>query len=65
MTDRLTIKLNLPVIARHQSDHHVETSGLACAIGAEQTNHFATGDLERDIMDDLPALVTLSQVGGA
>jgi hypothetical protein len=35
MTDRLTIEFNLPVIARHQSDHHVKTSGLARSIGAE------------------------------
>ena len=65
MTDRLTIEFNLPVVAGHQPDHHVETSGLSCAVGAEQTNDFATGHLERDIMDNFPALVALAQVCGA
>ena len=63
--DRLIIEFDLPVVARHQSDHHVKTSGFSGAIRAKQPNDFAACDLERDVMDDFPALVALAQVGGA
>ena len=38
---RLAIDADVSAIAAHQAHDHVERSGLARAIGAEQTHHFA------------------------
>src|SRR6185436_711342 len=44
-----------------QSDDHVETSGLASAVRAEQADDFAWAQIKREIVDDFARLVAFSQ----
>ena len=46
----------------HQADQDVERGGLAGAIGAEQADHLAFADRQRDVLDDHAAAVGLLQV---
>ena len=53
---------DLAGVGAHQPDDHVERSGLAGAVGAEQADDFALGDLQRDVLHHLAAAVGLLQV---
>ena len=59
---RLAIDADVPAIAAHQAHDHVERSGLASAIGAEQTHHFAFLHDQRNVLHHLAAAVGLGQV---
>ena len=47
----------------NQTDHHVETGGLAGAVGPEQADDFAAADAQRDVVHHLASPVALDQAG--
>src|SRR5690606_37571343 len=49
---------------RSQPDDHVETGGLARAVGAEQSDNLPAFDGQTDVAYDLAALVALGEVLG-
>ena len=55
--DWLSIDADLTGVSPHQTDDHVKRCGLACAVGAQQTDHFAALHGERNIFDDFAATV--------
>ena len=57
------VELDAPGVARHEPDDHVERGGLAGAVGPEQPDHFAVGDLHGKIAHHLALLVALRQAG--
>ena len=59
---RLAVDQDVPTVRAHQPDDHVERSGLARAVGAEQAHHFAFLDRQRHVLDDLAAAIGLLQV---
>lgn len=58
------IDQDTPLIGTDQADDHVETGGLACAVGTEQADDLAALDGEADVADDLAALVAFGQMLG-
>ena len=52
-----------PRIRADQADDHVERSGLARAVGAEQADHTSPLHGEGEIADDLPTSVALGESG--
>ena len=55
---------HLALVGRRQAHHHVEGSGLAGAVGAEQADHLAGADVHRNVVDHVAAAVGLAQVTG-
>ena len=56
--DIVAIEADFTGVRWYQADDHVKRRGLASAIRTEQADHFATGDIERDIADDLSDAIT-------
>src|SRR2546426_4617101 len=54
--DLLPFEEDAPALGGQQADHHVEGRRLAGAVGAEQTDHLAPLDVERDVVHDLAGL---------
>src|SRR5438445_4832755 len=54
--DLLPFDEDAPALGGQQPDHHVEGRRLAGAVGAEQTDHLAPLDVERDVVHDLAGL---------
>ena len=59
--DVAAIELDAAGIGRHQADDHVETGGLAGAVGAEQADDLAGVEGQREIVDDFARPVALAQ----
>src|SRR5579859_5061175 len=55
----LLVEEQITPVERHQSDHHVEAGGFAGAVGSEQSDHFAAGYFQRNILDDRARLIAL------
>lgn len=64
MADVEIIDQHAALIGAHQADDHVETGGLAGAIGTEQADDLAAFDAQADVTHDLAALVAFRQVLG-
>ncbi|MNN34504.1 hypothetical protein D3C81_1483120 [compost metagenome] len=47
------VQLDATGVGWYQAHDHVEGSGFASAVRAEQTNYFAAFNLQRDIAHDL------------
>jgi len=62
--DGLAVEEDRPGVRAQQADQHIERSGLACAVGAQQADHFALEDRQRNVFDDLAAPVGLLQAPG-
>ena len=60
----VVIDMNAAGIGLDQADDHVEGSGLACAVGAEQADDAALAQGQTEIVDDATSLVALGQIGG-
>ncbi len=58
------IQFDTAGIGFDQTHDHVEAGGLAGAIGAEQTDHFAGLEREAELLDHFALLVLLAQTGG-
>ena len=56
------IERDAAAIHRHQPHDHVEASGLAGAVRAEQTDDLAAFDFERHASNHAPALVLLREI---
>ena len=61
----LAVEADLALVAGDQADDHVEGGGLAGAVRAQQADHFAAADLQRNVLDHLAGLVALVSVLGA
>jgi hypothetical protein len=59
------IQIQISAVRRHQAHHHVEAGSLAGAVRAEQTDDFAAGHLERDVLHHGTCLVALLELLGA
>ena len=55
------IEQDRAAVGRHQPDDHVEGGGLAGAVGAEQADHLAGVDLERQVVHHLARAVALAE----
>src|SRR5690606_30935855 len=64
MGDILAVDHDVAAVGPHQTDVHVETGGLAGAVGAEEPDHLAAVALQRDILDHAAGLVGLGQMAG-
>src|SRR6185312_14493567 len=53
------IEVNAARIAGHEPDDHVEGRRLTGAVGSEETDHLAVGDLDTEIANDLTGFVAL------
>ena len=62
--DGLSVQQNLPAIGPHQAHDHVERSGFARAVGAQQADHLAFGHRQRHVFDDLAAAIRFFEVKG-
>src|SRR5258708_13544944 len=61
MGKSLLVEEEIATVKRYQAYHHVEAGGLARAVGPEQADDFAAGNVERDILDDSTRLIALLQ----
>ena len=50
-------------IGGNQADNHVKTGGFARAVGAEQADYFAAGDVQRKIFDHAAFFKRFLQTG--
>ncbi|MCY1534372.1 hypothetical protein D9M68_697420 [compost metagenome] len=57
------VDLDAAGIRRHQADDHVETGGLAGAVGAEQADDFAADHGQGHVLHHGPAVIGLAQTG--
>jgi hypothetical protein len=57
----LAAQAHAPLVGLDQPDHHVKGRGLAGAVGAEQSDHFAAINVDRDAVDHSPSAVALDQ----
>ena len=64
VTDVEVVDQHAALVGAYQADDHVEASGLACAVGAEQTDDLTAFDAQADVTHDLAALVAFRQVLG-
>ena len=55
------VQEQVAAVQRHQAHHHVKAGGFAGAVGSEQTDDFAAGNFQRDILDDGARLVAFLQ----
>src|SRR5581483_9326986 len=62
--DVLVVEQHLPGFGAHQADDDIETSCLAGAVRAQQSNHFALLDSKRDVIDDFAAAVGFRNLYG-
>jgi len=61
----LIAQIDVSGIAGHQAHDHVKRRRLAGAVRAQQPDHLAIPDLERQVMDDLAGLVALGKADRA
>ncbi|MCY1418654.1 hypothetical protein D9M71_342180 [compost metagenome] len=64
MGDILLVDAYHALVGADQTDDHVETGGLAGAVGAEQADDLAAVDAHADVADDLAAFVALGKMLG-
>src|SRR5690606_29002576 len=62
VADGSPVELDRPAVRGDQPDDHVEAGGLAGAVRPEQADDLAAGDVERDVLDDLAAVIRLHQL---
>src|SRR5690606_14604491 len=60
----LAVDQDVALVGLDQADDHVETGGLAGAVGAEQADYLAAVDRQGDILHDLAGLIGLGQMAG-
>src|SRR5579862_3253499 len=60
--DILVVEVDLAVLAAGEPDDHVEGGGLAGAVRAEETDHFAALDLERQVLEYLAGFVAFGEI---
>jgi hypothetical protein len=63
--DDVAVDLDASGVRGHQADDHVETGGLAGAVGAEQADDFAADHGQGYVLHHGPAVVGLAQAGCA
>src|SRR3546814_8080104 len=59
--DVATVEHDLALVGGHEADDHVETGGLAGAVGPEQADDFAGVEGQAEIAHDLARAVALAQ----
>jgi hypothetical protein len=60
--DGLAVQIDLARVERHQTHDHIERSGLAGAVRAEQADHFAALDVERHVFHYRARTIALLQI---
>src|SRR5690606_11003826 len=63
--DLLPTQLDGAAIGPDETDHHVETGGLACPVGTQQRHDLTACQADVDRVDYLALAVTLTQALGA
>src|SRR5690606_31800987 len=58
------VNFNSTEIGRHQPYDHVKTGGFAGAIGTQQTDNFAAGHGNGDVLDNAATIVYFLQANG-
>jgi hypothetical protein len=56
------INQDLAAVRVDQPDNHIKTGGFAGAVRAQQSNYLPTVHSQRDVSDNLPALVAFCQM---